>query len=479
MLKKSTYFILSIIFLFLFRQEFLRLTVPSVSAQTTCPLNNKGDANCDGVVNNMDYDLWRAVIRNDTVQPTGTKDADFDNNGRTTVSDFEIWRKYIFPTLPPGSGYTVASGKVFKNGTEIRLKGINWFGAEGNDHVVHGLWTREWKSMIAQMKTLGFNAVRLPFCPDTIRGTSVSSIDYSKNPDLAGLNSVQIFDKVVDELNRQQMYILLDHHTYDCNKIGGALPEVWYAGPDRLSGPYTETNWINDLKLVANRYKNREYVMGIDLKNEPHKNADGSYGAHWSAGNLDNDWDKAAERAGKAILQDAPNILIFIEGIGNYQPTSALPACNLPAGEYVFWGENLAYVACAPINTCELPLNKIVFSPHVYGPDVNTMSYFNDTTFPNNMPAIWDRHFGYLTAHGFTLIPGEWGGKYDQHAVGSQPRKWQDAMVNYFKTKHICNSFHWSWNPNSGDTGGILQDDWQTPWPQKMQLLNDYYGSCN
>jgi endoglucanase len=26
----------------------------------------------------------------------------------------------------------------------------------------------------------------------------------------------------------------------------------------------------------------------------------------------------------------------------------------------------------------------------------------------------------------------------------------------------VRNFFYWSWNPNSGDTGGILQDDWQS-----------------
>lgn len=383
------------------------------------------------------------------------------------------------PTTPPtGTGYTTSGGKIYKGRTVITLKGVNWFGGETPDHVVHGLWAREWKSMIAQMKTLGFNAVRIPFCPDTIRGTSVSTVDYSKNPDLNGLNSLQVMDKLMDEFNRQQMYVLLDHHTYDCYKTGGNLPEVWYSGT-YPGQDYTETMWISDLKTVANRYKNRDYFMGIDLKNEPHKNTEnGSYGAHWGSNSAANDWNKAAERAGKAILQDAPTILIFVEGIGNYQPTTAQPSCNLPTGEYVFWGENLAYAKCVPIAASEIPANKVVYSPHVYGPDVGSMSYFNDSTFPNNMPAIWDRHFGVLKTEGYTLVPGEWGGKYDQHASTSPARRWQDAIVAYFKNKGICNSFHWSWNPNSGDTGGILQDDWQTPWPQKMVLLNDYYMNC-
>jgi aryl-phospho-beta-D-glucosidase BglC (GH1 family) len=32
----------------------------------------------------------------------------------------------------------------------------------------------------------------------------------------------------------------------------------------------------------------------------------------------------------------------------------------------------------------------------------------------------------------------------------------------------------WSLNPNSGDTGGILQDDWKTVHQWKMNLLQPY-----
>jgi aryl-phospho-beta-D-glucosidase BglC (GH1 family) len=110
--------------------------------------------------------------------------------------------------------YTASTGNVYQDNLPIKLKGINWFGFETNDHVVHGLWARNWQSMIIQMKSLGFNAVRLPICPATLQGSSVSTINYSLNPDLNGLNSLQILDKILNELNAQGMYILLDHHNY-------------------------------------------------------------------------------------------------------------------------------------------------------------------------------------------------------------------------------------------------------------------------
>lgn len=56
-------------------------------------------------------------------------------------------------------------------GQPVQLRGVNWFGFETGDHVVHGLWARNWRDMIAQIKAVGFNAVRIPVCPGTLAGT--------------------------------------------------------------------------------------------------------------------------------------------------------------------------------------------------------------------------------------------------------------------------------------------------------------------
>jgi hypothetical protein len=208
-------------------------------------------------------------------------------------------------TPPIGGGaYTVQSGQVVKNGVPIRLKGISWFGMETANYAPHGLWSRNYKEMIAQMKSLGFNAVRVPFCPATVHSATPNGIDFSKNADLVGLNSLQVMDKILTELNTQQMFILLDHHRPDCN----AISTLWY-----VDG-YSETQWIDDLKFVANRYKNLDYLMGVDLKNEPHGKV-GEGGSTWGSGNPATDWNLAAEKAGAAVLGVTSNPVIFVEGI--------------------------------------------------------------------------------------------------------------------------------------------------------------------
>ena len=94
------------------------------------------------------------------------------------------------------------------------------------------------------------------------------------------------------------------------------------------------------------------------------------------------------------------------------------------------------------------------------------MSYFSDPTFPANMPAIWDTLFGHLAGQGYTVIVGEYGGQY----TGTD-KTWQDAFVTYLISKNMKSSFYWCVNPNSGDTGGVLQGDWLTWNTDKLTLL--------
>lgn len=341
--------------------------------------------------------------------------------------------------------YTVNNGKILNaQGENVPIYGINWFGFETQDHIVHGLWARNWQDMIAQIKSAGFTAVRLPFCPDTLKSsTTTNSIDASKNPQLAGLNALAAFDAVIQELDAQGLYILLDHHRPDCN----AISTLWY------TERYSEQQWLDDLSFVATRYADVPHVLGIDLKNEPHGNAT------WGTGNPATDWNTAAEKAAQVVLTANPNLLIFVEGVENN------PVCSSDINHW--WGGNLEPQACHPLT---IPADKLVFSPHVYGPDVFMQSYFNDANFPANMPEIWDTHFGFLADQGFAVIPGEFGGRYG-HGGDAKDKIWQDAFVDYMISKDMNNFFYWSWNPNSGDTGGILQDDWNTLWDDKLALL--------
>ncbi|OLG42846.1 endoglucanase, partial [Xanthomonas oryzae pv. oryzae] len=352
-------------------------------------------------------------------------------------------------TTAPAFSYSISKNKIVDDkGKVVQLRGVNVSGFESASHVMDGLWVRNWKEMINQMQGFGFNAVRLPFCPATLRSdTMPSSIDYSRNADLQGLTSLQVLDKVINEFNARGMYVLLDHHTPDCASIS----ELWY------TGTYSQAQWLNDLRFVANRYKNVPSVIGVDLKNEPHG------AATWGTGNADTDWNKAAERGAAAVLAVAPKWIIAVEGITDN------PVCSTNGG--IFWGGSLQPLACTPLN---IPANRLLLAPHAYGPDVYVQSYFNDSNFPNNMPAIWDRHFGQFAGN-HALLLGEFGGKYGEG--DARDKVWQDALVKYLRSKGINQGFYWPWGPNSVDTGGILRDDWTTVRKDKMTLLRTLWGT--
>ncbi len=65
---------------------------------------------------------------------------------------------------------------------------------------------------------------------------------------------------------------------------------------------------------------------------------------------------------------------------------------------------------------------------------------------------------------------GEFGGR----SVGQDVEgKWQRSRLGFLKQTGISHSY-WSWNPDSGDTGGLLEDDWKTVDRAKLDVISAY-----
>jgi endoglucanase len=365
-----------------------------------------------------------------------------------------------------GGNFTTKNNQIYINSKKINLYGVNWFGFEDKNLIIHGTWNRSISSMIKQIKEFGFNAVRVPFCPETLQNKPVGYFNASLNPDYEGLDSLEFFDNFISDLAENDLYFILDHHSIDCKKIS----PLWYG-----SG-YTEDDWIKDLAFVAKRYSLNPYFVGIDIKNENHSIDSNNY-PQWGTGDLDYDFRLAAQKAGKEILKNNPNILIFVGGIDNHQ--------KLCSEESDFmWGANFMPYQCYPIDNTYIPENKIVLSPHVYGPDVSSQNEaFKDSNFPKNMPAIWEKSFGFLTETGATVVPTEFGGKYGLSTKSGKglesDKEMQIKLIDYFIQKDICNFFYWSYNPNSSNTGGLLKDDWETPVGIKIDNISRLIKHCN
>ncbi|MFF3503682.1 cellulase family glycosylhydrolase [Streptomyces sp. NPDC003247] len=338
-----------------------------------------------------------------------------------------------------GAGYWHTSGRQILDeaGTPVRIAGINWFGFETANHVVHGLWARDYKSMIDQMRSLGYNTLRLPFSDDILKsGTVPDSIDFSggKNADLTGLTSLQVLDKIVGYAGQSGLKVILDRHRPDA----AGQSALWY------TSAVPESTWIANLTSLASRYAGDATVVGIDLHNEPHDPA------CWGCGDTSLDWRLAAERAGNAVLAVNPDLLVFVEGVQSFNGVSG------------WWGGNLMGVAQYPVRL-DVP-NRLVYSAHDYATSVAQQSWFSDPSFPSNMPGIWDKYWGYIFKQDIAPV---WLGEFGTTLQSTVDQQWLAALVDYLRptSAYGADSFHWtfwSWNPNSGDTGGILKDDWTT-----------------
>jgi endoglucanase len=181
------------------------------------------------------------------------------------------------------TGFYTSQGNIYKNGDFVNLNGVVWTGFNTEAKVVHGLWARNWKDIIIQLKTeIGANAVKIPICAEVLNSVSVASIDYDLNSDLEDLNSLEILDLVANELQNQNIYfvISLDKIDPSCTKS----PDLWY------SDEYSNEDFLKDLKFISRRYNSSEYFVGIELL--------GSLGnqATWGAGNSATDWNLELEK---------------------------------------------------------------------------------------------------------------------------------------------------------------------------------------
>jgi len=88
------------------------------------------------------------------------------------------------------------------------------------------------------------------------------------------------------------------------------------------------------------------------------------------------------------------------------------------------------------------------------------------------MPAIWDKYWGYLYKQNIApLMMGEFGSTL----ANPVDKVWLQNLMRYTGTGAGGMSFtYWAWNPNSGDTGGIVQDDWVTVNQEKQSILQPY-----
>lgn len=347
---------------------------------------------------------------------------------------------------PEAEAASRSVGWLHTSGSSIRtaadkpyvIKAVSWFGLETTNCAPHGLWQISLDQGLAQIRSFGFNTIRLPYSSECLRAKSTTSINFSKNPGLINKTPLQVMDAVVARAEAHGLSVILDRHRPDSN----AQSELWY------TSRFTEKAWIADWVMLAKRYAKQPTVIGADLHNEPHAQA------CWGCGDARRDWAAAATRAGNAVLKANPRLLIVVEGVERQRN-----------GSSTWWGGGLSDVRSTPIK-----LNvagRVVYSPHDYPASLYRHTWFDDARYPANLTAQWDRTWGYLQKEGIApVLMGEFGTKLET----ASDQMWLAALVGYLKTNQMSFAY-WSYNPNSGDTGGLVKDDWVTPQKAKLAAL--------
>jgi endoglucanase len=369
-----------------------------------------------------------------------------------------------------GSGYWHTSGNqiIDSGGSPVRIAGINWYGFETPDMVAHGLWAQDYHAIIDDIKTLGYNTIRIPLSNQMVEQNPVpQNLSFNNNTgpintDLKGLISLQILDKIITYAGEDGLKVILDNHRSEAGE-SAEQNGLWY------TSAYTSQNWVNDWVTLAKRYAGNPTVAGFDLRNEPHTPAGDTYaqGATWGTGNANTDIRLAYEAAGNAILGADPGALIFCEGIGETP--------NAAGGlDSTWWGGDLELAGQFPVTLNSA--GHVVYSAHDYGPSLFQQAWFTSSTTPASLDAVWNKYWGYLYTSGTAPVwVGEFGtgnsaADVSSSTAGSQGQ-WFSSLISYIKSNPWMGWTYWALN---GEDSYDLLDNGYDPTPvsaAKQSLL--------
>ena len=423
-----------------------------------------------------------------------------------------------------------AQGRITRNGTLFPVRCGSWFGLEGRheppddptnpsgapmeQYIGNTFWAnnnqgtgRTIAQTMTEISSMGINVIRLPLVPQTLDPNNAQGRDpFLKNHASVRIaNSRLALETMIRAADAANIEVMLDVHScsnyvgwrkgrldarppwVDATRDNYEFTRENYSCADTLNPPtvttthpYNTTTWLANLRTLAGMSTSLgvDNIIGIDIFNEPHDYT-------WA------EWKSLTEQAYGAINQVNPNILLFVQGIGinaGTQDGTPNTVTQVPHGSDASnpnWGENLFQAGGDPPN---VPRERLVWSPHTYGPSVFVQRMFMDPAQsqctglegdaagdadcnivinPTLLRQGWEEHFGYLKQQGYAIVVGEFGGNMDWpagqtsirdrnrwgHITPGVDQTWQTTFVNWMAEKDI-EGCYWSINPESGDTAG-------------------------
>lgn len=360
---------------------------------------------------------------------------------------------------------------VDQNGTEVWLTGCNWFGYNTGSNIFDGVWACNMREALESIADHGFNLLRIPMSAELLLQWSngeypQANFNHAYNPELESMNSLEIFDYALTICAANGIKVMIDIHSLPTDAMGHNLP-LWYTDTMTADDFYAALDWLSA------RYANNDTIIAYDLKNEPHGKPSEPDHAIWNDSEDANNWRYVAQTAGNIILDNNPHALIMIEGIEIYPiDPSANNFTSTNSEDYYFswWGGNLRGVADYPIDFGSPERNaQIVYSPHDYGPAVYAQPWFEGGfTYESLYEDYWHEAWLYIDEEQIApLLIGEWGG-----FMTGDNFTWMTYMRQLIAEYHLNHTF-WCFNANSGDTGGLVLDDFVTWDADKYEFVRE------
>jgi endoglucanase len=390
--------------------------------------------------------------------------------------------------LPEGWFTTRGSQIVDDRGNPVRMASVGLPGNDGVAGALRFLKSVNYQTTLRAVVSDGFNTIRIAWSDLTLNAIpKPGAINYELNPDLRGLSSMQVMDKIVTSAGQLGLRVIFDHHTNDGGEHGWGGQQangLWFDkgpgsdGTDGSSHPGTitaEQFQENTLALVK-RYRNNPVVIGYDLDNEPLSHGTGGVSLNWGRGGPTDIWKMYTE-LGNAILALNPKLLIICEGPQNTKNAGNGLAGIGPEGDLSAVG-GVSGVPAKPV-TLKTP-HQVVYSVHEY--DTNVYD-FGANDQPSTLVPHMNDDWGYLYTRNIAPV---WVGEMGSNLTSAQDRIWAQTLLDYMNGKDGAQggpTFHssdqsvggswWLWGYFPGEqTDGTLESDWATPRPDQQSLTN-------
>lgn len=161
----------------------------------------------------------------------------------------------------------------------------------------------------------GFTTVRPPWSNELVeRNPVVEPRLLAANPQLMGLRALEVLDRVVDALGREDLWVVLDNHRSRADGCGDGP----HGDSLRHTPTYPEPTWLAHWRVMAQRYAGHPAVIAAELRNEIRPDPTLGLRPTWGDGVAATDWRAAAGRGAAEVLAVAPHWLIIVGGL-DYQ----------------------------------------------------------------------------------------------------------------------------------------------------------------